>query len=149
MTTRNTLSLNSSNLPAFVEMLGDRFIGLDGMYDQFSTAAKTSNYPPYNLMRTGDDSYEIIMAVAGFSKEEIDIQVVDRELTIAGQKIHDELEEGVEFLHQGLAMRDFERSFKLVEYIVVQGATLEDGLLRIKLIRELPESAKPKQIKIG
>lgn len=142
--------IDTANLPDFIRNAANRTIGFDSMLDDyFYPVNKTlTNYPPYNLVRTGDETYEITMAIAGFNKDEIQVEVVDRELKITGNKSVTVIPEGQEVLYQGLAMRDFDRSFKLAEYIEVRGAKMEDGLLTVALERILPEAAKPKLIEI-
>lgn len=142
--------IDTTNLPDFIRNAANRTIGFDGMLDDYFFAANktTTNYPPYNLVRTGEETYEITMAIAGFNKDEVKVEIVDRELMITGQKAVTVMPEGQEVIHQGLAMRDFARSFKLAEYIEVIGAKMEDGLLTVALERILPEAAKPKLIQI-
>lgn len=108
-----------------------------------------SGYPPQNIYRTSEDDYTIEMAIAGFTADDIDITVENSTLTVA-TKPRDETapENEKTYLHRGLALRDFRRSYTLGEYMAVQDATLENGLLRIHLKRELPEAAKPRQIEI-
>jgi molecular chaperone IbpA len=148
--TRLPTRIDSATLPDFVRYVANRTIGYDDMLNDFYAAAQqnTSNYPPYNLIRTGEDTYEITMAVAGFRKDDIQIEVTDRELTIASCRAMNELPEGAEVIHQGLAMRDFTRTFKLVEYIEVKGASLQDGILSVQLERIMPDAVKPKLIEI-
>ncbi|MFO7298230.1 MAG: Hsp20 family protein [Pseudomonadota bacterium] len=104
-----------------------------------------SGYPPYNIEKCGDDRYRIVMAVAGFSKDDITVIAERNRLTIRGQ-----LKEKPErtYLHRGIAARSFERQFDLADYIEVEGATMGDGLLVIDLKRELPEELKPRKIEI-
>lgn len=103
-------------------------------------------YPPYNIELTGDDQYRISMAVAGFDKSELNIEVKENNLTVAGSK--NESAEDRRFLHQGIAARNFERRFQLADYVRVDSASMENGLLHIDLLRELPEAAKPRTIEI-
>lgn len=121
-------------------------IGFDPLFDTFkqvSQATKIGGYPPYNIYKK-KDSYILELAVAGFSKEDITISVQELTLTVEG-----ELEaSGDEPIHKGIATRDFKQEFALAEYIVVKGAELKDGLLRITLEQELPEEKKPKVIEI-
>lgn len=104
------------------------------------------SYPPYNIERTGDDAYRIVMAIAGFGEEDLDVTVREDTLTVSG-KIEDSDEEGA-YLYRGIAGRTFERRFQLADHIRVDGAGLENGLLTIDLVRELPEALKPRQIAI-
>ena len=103
-------------------------------------------YPPYNIERVGENDYRISMAVAGFSDGDLDIEVKEHTLSIRGEKRVEQ--EDSTFLHRGIAARSFERRFQLADYVVVSGATLENGLLHIDLVRELPEAMKPRTIEI-
>jgi molecular chaperone IbpA len=104
-------------------------------------------YPPYNIERMGDSEYQITMAVAGFGKDELRVDVKEQTLTIAGEKKAEEKER--EFLHRGIAARSFERRFQLADFVEVKGAELKDGLLHIDLVRNVPERLKPRAIAIG
>ena len=122
-------------------------IGFDPLFDTFkqlSSTARVGGYPPYNIYKK-KDSWILELAVAGFSKENIDISVQELTLTIEGQL--DDFE--AETIHKGIATRDFKQEFALAEYVVVKGAELKDGLLRITLEKELPEEKKPKVIEIA
>jgi molecular chaperone IbpA len=112
-----------------------------------STAAGDTAYPPYNIEKAGENAYRIQMAVAGFSQNEIDITVQDNSLVVTGRAEADA--EGREFLHRGIAKRAFERRFQLADTIKVTGASYENGLLNIELVREIPEHKKPRKIEIG
>lgn len=105
------------------------------------------SYPPYNIERLDKDQYRITMAVAGFTEAELDIQSEQQKLTVKGQKSADDKER--QYLHQGIAGRNFERVFQLAEHIRVEAANLENGLLHIDLKREVPEAMKPRQIQIA
>src|SRR5690554_3258181 len=105
------------------------------------------SYPPYNIERLDKDQYRISMAVAGFTEAELDIQSEQQKLTVKGQKSADDKER--QYLHQGIAGRNFERVFQLAEHIRVDAASLENGLLHIDLKREVPEAMKPRQIQIA
>jgi molecular chaperone IbpA len=104
-------------------------------------------YPPYNIEKTGEDSYRVTMAVAGFSQDELNITVQEGVLTVTGKAVKEE--EPKQFLHRGIARRAFERRFELADHIQVRGANLTNGLLHIDLVREVPEAMKPRSIKIG
>jgi len=104
-------------------------------------------YPPYNIEKYGDDSYRITMAVAGFGLDDLEIETQEGKLTVRGRLDSDD-EEQV-YLHRGIAGRAFERTFQLADYVKVQGANLQDGLLHIELIREVPEALKPRTIEIA
>jgi molecular chaperone IbpA len=106
-------------------------------------------YPPYNIERTGENAYRISVAVAGFTDNELNIEVKENSLTIRGEKQVQEKDEQGEVLYQGIAARTFERRFQLADHVVVKGASLENGLLHVDLVREIPEAKKPRQIPIG
>src|SRR5262245_16027454 len=106
-------------------------------------------YPPYNIERTGDNAYRITVAVAGFAEPELNIEVKENTLTICGEKQVKTDEKNAETLYQGIAARAFERVFQLADYVQVKGASLENGLLHVDLVREIPEAKKPRQIQIG
>jgi molecular chaperone IbpA len=103
-------------------------------------------YPPYNIEKVGDDAYRIVMAVAGFGEGDLDVTVKEGTLTISGKGTEGEAE--AKYLHRGIAGRAFERRFQLADHIRVDGASLENGLLTIALVREVPEALKPRQIAI-
>jgi len=125
-------------------------VGFDrmmNMLDQNGRLDEDNGYPPYNIEKTGDDTYRITMAVAGFSDDDLKIEVVEGSLTIEGRKQKEE--NGTQkFLHRGIATRAFRRSFQLADHIKVVGAQLENGLLHVALEREVPEEKKPRQINI-
>jgi molecular chaperone IbpA len=104
-------------------------------------------YPPYNIERIGEDEYRVTMAVAGFSTDDVNIEVKQNVLTVTGKK-SDKQETRGEFLHQGIAQRAFERRFQLADYVQVEGAELNNGLLHIALRREVPEAMKPRTIAV-
>lgn len=104
-------------------------------------------YPPYNIERTGESQYRITMAVAGFGRDDIGIDVKEQTLNIKGQKKADDKER--QFLHRGIATRAFERRFQLADHVEVTGADLVDGLLHVDLVRNVPERLKPRAIAIG
>jgi len=106
-------------------------------------------YPPYNIERTGENAYRISVAVAGFTGEELDLQVKENVLTIRGEKNTEEKKQEGEVLYQGIAARAFERKFQLADHVEIRGANLENGLLHVDLVREIPESKKPRKIAIG
>ena len=125
-------------------------IGVDRLFDRIVNQidhAATSNYPPYNIVETGENTYEIQVAVAGFSQGEIEINVKDGELIITGEK-NEPANEAHIYRHQGISARKFVRTFSLAEYVEVKTAIARDGILTVKLERILPESAKPKTIAI-
>jgi molecular chaperone IbpA len=106
-------------------------------------------YPPYNIEKLGDDDYRITMAVAGFTADDIEIVAQENQLLVRGNVAKDEGGEDRVFLHRGIAARAFERRFQLADHIRVDGAGLENGLLTISLVREIPEVLKPRRIEIG
>ena len=126
------------------------FVGFDHLADLLESAqAETSpaGYPPYNIERTAENEYRIELAVAGFRPDELSIDVKENLLTVQGRKAAND--ESRQFLHRGLAERNFERRFQLADYVIVTDANLSDGLLQISLKRELPEALKPRRIEIG
>jgi molecular chaperone IbpA len=112
------------------------------------TRGETDSYPPYNIEKTGDGSYQIQMALAGFTREEIDVTVQDNMLIIIGRASEAPDGEKREYLHRGIAKRAFERRFQLADTIKVTGAGYENGLLNVELVREIPEHKKPRRIAI-
>ena len=126
-------------------------IGVDKLFDrlinQIDTAAST-NYPPYNIVKTGENTFEVQVAVAGFSQGEIEINVKDGNLIITGEKLAESQTEVHEYLHQGISARRFVRTFSLADYVEVESAIARDGILTVKLGRHIPEAMKPKTIAI-
>jgi len=126
-------------------------IGFDNLVNEFFNEPQFTNatgYPPYNISKNKDDVYEITLAVAGFKKSDIDIELEDGTLKISGTSNVLDSEE-IEYLHKGIAERNFVRTFKLAEYVEVSSAKLEDGILRVGLERNVPEAMKPKKIDIS
>ena len=127
-------------------------VGFDRLAGLLESAARTSQengWPPYNIETTGENAYRIEIAVAGFKPDELTIEVKENLLTVTGRKTANDDADGRNFLHRGLAERDFERRFQLADYVVVKTADLVNGLLSIDLERELPEALKPRRIDIG
>lgn len=125
------------------------FDRLFSMLDQFAGPEGASpGYPPYNIERTGENEYRITVAVAGFSEDELNIEAKENTLTIRGEKAQSQDQRKGEVLYQGIAARAFERAFQLADFVRVNGATLENGLLHVDLVREVPETKKPRQIAI-
>ena len=124
-------------------------VGFDRLFRLLDEAqsVEAPTYPPYNIERLGENAYRITMAVAGFAQGEIAIEAKGNALTVTGKKAA-QTNDNSEFLHQGIAARSFERRFQLADYVVVQGAELDHGLLHISLVREVPEAMKPRQIAI-
>ncbi len=106
-------------------------------------------YPPYNIERTGENDFRITVAVSGFSQNEISIVAKENTLTIKGEKVANENASKAEVLYRGIASRAFERVFQLADFVQVKGAKLENGLLHVDLVREIPETKKPRQIPIS
>jgi molecular chaperone IbpA len=105
-------------------------------------------YPPYNIERTGENDFRITVAVSGFSQEDISIVAKENTLTIKGEKVANENSKQSEVLYRGIASRAFERTFQLADFVQVKNASLENGLLHVDLVREIPEAKKPRQIPI-
>ncbi len=125
-------------------------VGFDRLFDLLENQGRFNsgdNYPPFNIERRGEDAYRITLAVAGFRPADIEITAQQNLLVIQGKK-GDETPAG-QYLHVGIAQRGFERRFELADYVRVDGANLEDGLLVIDLVREVPEAMKPKKIAVG
>lgn len=125
-------------------------IGFDRLFQMLDQSAgfdSESTYPPYNIERTGENAYRISLAVAGFAQNELKIEVKEQTLTISGEKSADA--EGKTYLHRGIAARAFERRFQLADHVDVTGAKFENGLLHVDLVRNVPESKKPRTISIG
>jgi len=131
-----------------LNQLNRALIGFDRMFNTVETRFQNgTNYPPYNVIKKSDDSYEIEIAVAGFTLEDIDVEVHQNELTIRGQRSHEDSED-FEYLHRGLAYREFQKSFTLAEHMQVGDAMIQDGILSIKITRIVPEELKPRKIQI-
>jgi molecular chaperone IbpA len=127
-------------------------VGFDHLFsllDQVGGLDTTSGYPPYNIERVDENAYRISVAVAGFTENELAIEVKESTLTVRGEKQLKQDEKAGEVLYQGIAARAFERRFQLADHVQVTGARLENGLLHIDLKREIPEAMKPRQIPIG
>jgi molecular chaperone IbpA len=125
-------------------------VGFDRLFDMIDQTARVEplpNWPPYNVEKSGDDHYRITMAVAGFAPDEIEITQKENMLLVSGQK-HAE-QENVQFLHRGIATRAFKQTFSLADYVNVKAAHLENGLLTVDLVREVPEELKPRRIQIA
>jgi molecular chaperone IbpA len=124
----------------------DRLLSL---LDQ-ATSDGTPGYPPYNIERTGENDYRITVAVSGFAKEELSIVAKENTLTIKGDKVANENgKDKSELLYRGIAARAFERVFQLADFVLVKNASLENGLLHVDLVREIPEAKKPRSIPIA
>jgi molecular chaperone IbpA len=131
--------------PLFRSTIGfDRLIRLVDAASGVDSAALA--YPPYNIEKTGDDAYRLTMAMAGFSPDEIDVTVHENTLSVTGKTKKEE--DGNRYLHRGIARRAFERRFSLADHIKVVGAGLDNGMLHVDLVHEVPEEAKPRKIEI-
>ena len=124
-------------------------VGFDRLMNVLDAAQKNGaadGYPPYNIEKTSEDSYQITLAVAGFGSADLDVEVRDGQLVIVGKG--DSKEQDNQFLHRGIALRAFERRFQLADHVEVKAADLVDGLLKVDLVREIPEAMKPRKIDI-
>ena len=117
-------------------------IGFDDFFESIHNVEKT--YPPYNIQRTGDDIYTLEMAVAGFKKSDISVSVENNVLKVTGEQKKNE----ADYIHKGMATRNFLRAFTLARHMEVDQAKMEDGILKVKIIRNLPKELRPKEIKI-
>ena len=128
-------------------------VGFDRLFDMLENTSfgqgQQENYPPFDLIKLGDNDYRIELAVAGFKIDEIDITAQQNVLIVSGKRNEESEQHGSEYIYRGIANRSFERRFALADHIRVQGADLKDGLLAIELVREIPEAMKPRKIDIG
>jgi molecular chaperone IbpA len=123
-------------------------VGFEHLFDLLDSASRLApndNWPPYDIVRVGENQYRIAMSVAGFAPDEITITHEQQMLTVTGAKAG---EDDTEYLYRGIAARNFERRFQLADFVTVTGANLANGLLKIDLVRELPEQMKPRRIEI-
>jgi molecular chaperone IbpA len=127
-------------------------VGFDRLFDMLENSSigqAQENYPPFDLVRSGDNQYRIDLAVAGFRPDEIDVTAQQNVLVVRGSKSEQDEENGADFIYRGIANRSFERRFALADHVQVRGAEMKDGLLSIELVREIPEAMKPRKIEIG
>ncbi|WP_084861177.1 Hsp20 family protein [Salibaculum halophilum] len=131
-------------------------VGFDQIADMMDRVLdndpSTQTYPPYNIEKTDDDAWRISVAVAGFSESDLTVEVRENALLITGRKAEEadsENDQGRTFLHRGIATRAFERRFTLADHVRVEGATHENGMLHVDLVREVPEALKPRRIEIA
>jgi molecular chaperone IbpA len=127
-------------------------VGFDRLFDMLensNTGQAQENYPPFDLIKLGDNDYRIELAVAGFTSDEIDITAQQNVLIVSGKKSEDSENRGSDYIYRGIATRSFERRFALADHIQVRGADPKDGLLAIELVREIPEAMKPRKISIS
>jgi molecular chaperone IbpA len=133
---------------AALAQLNRALVGFDRVFnDRFFQGNQNGNYPPHNIVKYDENHYGIEVAVAGFSKEEIEVTVDQDQLTVTGTKAVD-VNDSKEYLHRGLASRDFEQTYTLAEYMNVTGAEVKDGMLKISIERVIPEALKPRTIEI-
>ena len=123
-------------------------VGFDRLFSMMDGFDAAPGYPPYNIERTGENEYRVTVAVAGFGENELSIEAKENTLTIKGAKQAKEEQNGA-VLYRGIAARSFERVFQLADHVQVKNASLENGLLHVDLVREIPEAKKPRQIPIG
>jgi molecular chaperone IbpA len=136
--------------PVFRSTIGfDRMARLVDAAYQASEASAQPSYPPYNIEKLDEDSYRITMAVAGFAESDIDVTVKENTLSVSGNVEKDDGASTPTFLHRGIAGRAFERKFDLADHIIVTGAEMENGLLHIDLVRDVPEEKRPRKIEVG
>jgi molecular chaperone IbpA len=137
----------------FFQPFGKVNVGFDQVFDKLLNSqidvqrSAGTGFPPHNIIRKGND-YLIELAIAGFEQKEIDITVENNKLIIKGRQEEKELDEGAEYLHQGISARDFEKTFFIEDHVIVHSAKIVNGLLSIQLEKEIPESAKPRKIEI-
>jgi len=127
-------------------------IGIDHLFDRLTSqidAASSTTYPPYNILKTGDNTYEIQVAVAGFTQGEVTVNVNEGNLIITGEQTDTALPEGAKYEHQGISARRFVRTFSLADYVEVTNAQSRDGILTVSLERRVPEALLPKTIAIN
>jgi molecular chaperone IbpA len=127
-------------------------VGFDRLFDMLennSFGQAQENYPPFDLIKVGENEYRIELAVAGFKPDELDITAQQNVLIVSGRKKDETEEKQSDYIYRGIANRSFERRFALADHIQVKGADVKDGLLAIDLVREIPEAMKPKKINIG
>ena len=132
------------------QALNRALVGFDRLFDTFESRFAgqiNNNYPPFNVVKTSEDSYFVELAIAGFKKEEIHIEVEGDQLTIKGEKVREE-DDSWQYLHRGLSARNFIRQYQLAEHMVIKGAVIQDGILRIDLVRIIPEDKKARVIDI-
>ena len=123
------------------------FVGFDHLFNELEWTAKHADdhYPPHNIIKTGESDYLIELAIAGFSQDEISVEVKDRTLTVTGEHVS----KGREFIHRGISTKKFKRTFRLSEHVNVHGADIQDGILAIELKYVIPEEMRPRKIQIG
>ena len=144
MTKITTLDLNPFYRNAIgVDQLFNRIVN---QIDQHSNDA--THYPPYNIIKTGEDTFEVQVAIAGFNEGEVNVEVRDNNLIVTGERFEQELPEGYEYTHKGISARKFLRTFSLADYVEVASASSKNGILSVQLERKITEAMKPKTIAI-
>jgi molecular chaperone IbpA len=127
-------------------------VGFDRLFDMLENSSFGNggeNYPPFDLIKTGENDYRIELAVAGFKPDEIDITAQQNVLIVSGSKKEESESKGADYIYRGIANRSFERRFALADHIQVKAADMKDGMLSIELVREIPEAMKPRKISVG
>lgn len=128
-------------------------VGFDRLFSTLDSlvggADGAQGYPPYNIEKTGENAYRVTLAVAGFAEDELSVEAKENTLTVKGEKKAETTEATGEVLYRGIAARTFDRRFQLADYVQVKGASLENGLLHVNLVREIPEAMKPRSISIA
>ena len=146
----NLQRYHSANLPELMKIISKNGIGMDDYLDRFFNDDYSSNYPPYNIRRTGKDNYSIEVALAGFSKKDVEVEFEDNLLTVRTKQVDrsENKNQDGEIIHKGISQRQFARSFTIADDVKVNGAELKDGLLTIACERIIPEHKKKKLIEI-
>tara|TARA_B100000700_G_scaffold330199_1_gene455209 strand:+ start:9325 stop:9810 length:486 start_codon:yes stop_codon:yes gene_type:complete len=140
-----------SNLHNIFDPFRSTAIGFDSMFETLASVGHNTSqqgYPPYNIIKHDDDRFSIELAVAGFSKEELDVEVKENKVTITGEKNPTE-EEARDYVHKGIGTRRFQKAFSVAEFVEVEGADLVDGVLVIDFVRLIPEQLKPRKVVLG
>lgn len=144
----STLTLRAIDIPSSLHKFG---IGFDSLFEEMNRTVdrQTTNYPPYNIVKYDENTFAIELAIAGFKEGDVDIVTENNQLTITGNKIPSLNGPDIEYVVHGISAKSFTRTFTLAEHVVVLGATVEDGILTIKLERQIPEEKKPRSISIA
>ena len=128
-------------------------VGFDHLSDlidrAFTGEVNQPTYPPYNIEKTAEDAYRISIAVAGFTEDDLNVETRDNQLFISAKRSDETVDEGRTYLHRGIAERSFEKRFQLADHVLVTGASVENGMLNVDLVREMPEALKPRRIEIA
>jgi molecular chaperone IbpA len=152
---RQSLKLEDMNMRSAFDFAPFRrsTVGFDRLFDMLENSSfgqgQQENYPPFDLIKEGENQFRIELAVAGFKPDEIDITAQQNMLVVSGRKNEEAEQSSSNYIYRGIANRSFERRFALADHIQVRGADLKDGLLAIELVREIPESMKPRKINVG